>query len=299
MNSYFTQHANAFRDAARRLVAAPLNTLLALLVIGVALALPSAGYVALNNLRALVGSASGSPQLSVFLQLDATRKDITEIDNRLREIQPGPWRFVPRDEALQRLQATAGMAEIVASLPKNPLPDAYVIDPRDPAPEAMEELATQLRAWPKVAHVQLDSAWVRRLDAFLRLGKLSVSLLAALFAGALIAITFNTIRLQILAQAAEIEVARLIGATDAFVRRPHLYFGALQGALGGLFAALLVAGGLHLLAAPVDELVALYGGSFILRGLSLPGIALLAATGAALGWLGAALSLAIHLRRPG
>ena len=191
------------------------------------------------------------------------------------------------------------MAEIVASLPKNPLPDAYVVDPRDPAPEAMEELAAQFRTWPKVAHVQLDSAWVRRLDAFLRLGKLSVSLLAALFAGALIAITFNTIRLQILAQAAEIEVARLIGATDAFVRRPHLYFGALQGALGGLFAALLVAGGLHLLAAPVDELVALYGGSFILRGLSLPGIALLAATGAALGWLGAALSLAIHLRRPG
>ena len=297
MNSYFTQHANALRDAARRLVATPLNTLLALLVIGVALALPSAGYVALDNLRALVGSASGSPQISLFLQLDATRKDITEIDNRLREAQPGAWRFVPRDEALQRLQASAGMAEIVASLPKNPLPDAYVVDPRDPAPEAMEELAAQFRAWPKVAHVQLDSAWVRRLDAFLRLGKLSVSLLAALFAGALIAITFNTIRLQILAQAAEIEVARLIGATDAFVRRPHLYFGALQGALGGLFAALLVAGGLHLLAAPVDELVALYGGSFILRGLSLPGIALLAATGAALGWLGAKLSVAIYLRR--
>ena len=117
MNSYFTQHANALRDAARRLVATPLNTLLALLVIGVALALPSAGYVALDNLRALVGSASGSPQISLFLQLDATRKDITEIDNRLREAQPGAWRFVPRDEALQRLQASAGMAEIVASLP--------------------------------------------------------------------------------------------------------------------------------------------------------------------------------------
>ena len=299
MNSYLTQHANALRDAARRLVAAPLNTLLALLVIGVALALPSAGYVALENLRELVGSSTGAPQISVFLHLDANQKDTAEIDTRLRGLSAGPWRFVPRDEALKRLQATSGMSEIVASLPKNPLPDAYVIEPRDASPEAMETLATQLRAWPKVAHVQLDSAWVRRLDAFLRIGKLSVSLLAALFAGALTASTFNTIRLQILAQAAEIEVARLIGATDAFVRRPYLYFGLLQGALGGLFAATLVALGLHLLAAPVGELVTLYGGSFVLRSISPPGVALLTAGGATLGWLGALLSLAIHLRHPG
>ena len=298
MNSYLTQHANAQRDALRRLLATPLNTLLALLVIGVALALPSAGYVVLDNLRELVGGASGAPQISVFLQLDATRKDAGDVEHRLRELQAGTWRFVPRDEALKRLQATAGMAEIVASLPKNPLPDAYVVDPRDPAPEAMEELAAQFRAWPKVAHVQLDSAWVRRLDAFLRLGKLSVSLLAALFAGALIAITFNTIRLQILAQAAEIEVARLVGATDAFVRRPHLYFGALQGALGGLFAAVLVSLGVHALATPVSEIVALYGGSFALHGLSPLGVGLLATAGAGLGWLGALLSLAIHLRHP-
>ena len=91
----------------------------------------------------------------------------------------------------------------------------------------MEELAAVFRSWPAVAHVQLDSAWSRRLAAFLRVGKLSVMLLAGVFAGALIAVTFNTIRLQILAQAAEIEVARLVGATDAFIRRPFHYFGAL------------------------------------------------------------------------
>ena len=298
MNTYLTQHANALRDAAQRLVAAPLNTLLALLVIGVALALPSAGWVVLDNLRALLGNASGAPQISLFLQLEANRKDVSEIETRLRESTPGAWRFVPRDEALKRLQAKAGMTEIVGSLPKNPLPDAFVVEPHDTAPEAMEALATQFREWPKVAHVQLDSAWVRRLDAFLRIGKLSVTLLAGLFAGALIAITFNTIRLQILAQAAEIEVARLIGATDAFVRRPHLYFGALQGLLGGLFAALLVTLGGHLLAAPADELITLYGGNLALHGLSPLGIATLAGLGALLGWLGALLSLAIHLRHP-
>ncbi len=299
MKSYLTQHANALRDAGRRLVVAPLNTLLALLVIGVALALPSAGYVALDNLRELLGSSTGAPQISVFLQLDATRKDATEIDTRLRDLKPGNWRFVPRDEALKRLQTSAGMSDIVASLPKNPLPDAYVIEPTDTSPEAMDTLAAQLRTLPKVAHVQLDSAWVRRLDAFLRFGKLSVSLLAGLFAGALVASTFNTIRLQILAHATEIEVARLIGATDAFVRRPYLYFGTLQGALGGLFAAALLAVGLHLLSPPVAELAALYGGNFTLRGLSPLGVGLLTAGGALLGWLGALLSLAIHLRHPG
>ena len=105
--------------------------------------------------------------------------------------------------------------------------------------------------------------------------------------------------MQILGQAAEIEVAKLIGATDAFIRRPFFYFGALQGLLGGLFAALLVSGGGALLATPVSELAALYGGSFILHGLSPADIGVLAGIGAALGWLGAWLSLAIHLRRLG
>jgi cell division transport system permease protein len=160
-------------------------------------------------------------------------------------------------------------------------------------------LAKTFAGWPKVAHVQLDSAWVKRFDVFLRIGKLVVTLLAGLFAGALVAVTFNTIRLQILAQGAEIEVAKLIGATDAFIRRPFHYFGALQGALGGLLAALLVAIGVRLLAMPVTELATLYGGNFALHGLSTGSTALLTAAGALLGWLGAQISVAIHLRRIG
>ena len=300
MNRFLTQHLAALHDALRRLVAAPLNTILSLVVIGTALALPSAGWVALDNLRGLTGSAaSGVQQISLFLTLDASKKDIGDIESRLRETKAGSWRFVPREEALKRLQASEGMAEIIASLPKNPLPDAFVVEPIDTRPEALEALAQTFNQWPKVAHVQLDSAWVRRFDAFLRIGKLSLTLLATLFAGALMAVTFNTIRLQILAQAAEIEVAKLIGATDAFIRRPFYYFGALQGVLGGLFAALLVSIGAALLAAPLGELIALYGGTFTLRGLSPPNIAALAGFGGCLGWLGATLSVAIHLRRIG
>ena len=212
---------------------------------------------------------------------------------------PAPVRSASYDEALQHLKSSEGMAEIIESLPKNPLPDAFVVEPANTEPESLEGLAKTFSAWPKVAHVQLDSAWVKRFNAFLQIGKLSVVMLAGLFAGALVVVTFNTIRLQILAHAAEIEVAKLIGATDAFVRRPFQYFGALQGAFGGLFAALLVSMAGLLLEAPVSELVALYGGGVALRGLSLASIAVLMSIGAGLGWLGAQLSVAIHLRRIG
>ena len=297
MSAFLAQHLAAVRDAFRRLAAAPLNGLLSLMVIGIALALPSAGWVILDNLREMTGSASGVQQISIFMAVDASKKEVSEIEARLGEAAPAHWRFVPKDEALKHLQAAEGMAEIVNSLPRNPLPDAFIVEPVDTQPASLEQLASSFASWPKVAHVQLDSAWVKRFDAFVRIGKLSITLLAALFASALVAATFNTIRLQILAQASEIEVAKLIGATDAFISRPFHYFGALQGILGSLFAAALVSIGGMLLAAPVGELVTLYGGNVALRGLSPVGIAVLVATGAVLGWLGAKLSVSIHLRR--
>jgi cell division transport system permease protein len=299
MKGFISQHLAALYGAFRRLVAAPLSTILSLLVIGTALALPSAGWVVLDNSSTIAGNASGVQQISLFMTLDADKKDVAEIKSRLRDAALGAWRFVAKDEALQHLKSSEGMAEIIESLPKNPLPDAFVVEPANTEPESLEGLAKTFSAWPKVAHVQLDSAWVKRFNAFLQIGKLSVVMLAGLFAGALVVVTFNTIRLQILAHAAEIEVAKLIGATDAFVRRPFQYFGALQGALGGLFAALLVSMAGLLLEAPVSELVALYGGGFALRGLSLASIAVLMSIGAGLGWLGAQLSVAIHLRRIG
>lgn len=299
MRGWFGQHGNAMRSALRRLFASPLNTLLSLLVMGIALAMPSAAWVVLDNLRALAGNAAGVQQISIFMRTDASESDVAEIKTRLVEAKAGSWSFVARAEALKRMQETDGMAEIVASLPKNPLPDAFVVEPADARPEALQTLATSFASWPKVAHVQLDSAWVKRFDTFLRIGKLATSLLAGLLASALVAVTFNTIRLQILAQGAEIEVAKLIGATDAFICLPFQYFGALQGALGGLFAAALVFAGGRMLESPVGELIELYGSAeqFVLHGLTLQGVAVLAGLGAALGWLGAQLSVAIHLRR--
>jgi cell division transport system permease protein len=283
--------------AFRRLWSTPLNTLLSLLVIGIALTLPAFGYVLLDNLRDVGSNASGVQQISIFMNLEASKKEVGEIEARLKQAATGKWRFVPKEEALKRMQSSADMAEIVASLPRNPLPDAFIVEPTNSDPEALEILRKEVAGWPKVAHVQLDSAWVKRLDAFIRLAKLGLWMLAGIFAAGLVAVTFNTIRLQVLAQAAEIEVARMIGATDAFIRRPFYYFGALQGALGGLLAAALVFGALLLLAEPVGEIAALYGGSFGLRAPGAVEVAGLAAIGAFLGWLGAQLSVSLSLRK--
>ncbi|MDR1709333.1 MAG: permease-like cell division protein FtsX [Candidatus Accumulibacter sp.] len=299
MKTFFIQHWAALRGAARRLAGAPVNTLLSLVVIGAALALPVAGALLFDNLQRLAGEISGVRQISVFLAVEAGDKEAAEIEARLRRAEAGKWRFVPRAEALARLKESGGLGDIAEGLTRNPLPDAFVVEPDDGAPEAMERLAETFRRWPGVAHVQLDSAWSRRVDAFLRMGRLAVTLLAGLFAGALVAVTFNTIRLQILAQAAEIEVSRLLGAADAFIRRPFQYFGALQGALGGAFALLLVAGIGWTLSAPAAELLGLYGSAFTPRGPTPAQAAAVIAIGAALGWLGAQISVAIHLRRFG
>ena len=126
-------------------------------------------------------SASGIQQISVFMDLDAGKKDIGEIQNRLQQVAPGKWQFVAKEDALKRLQQNEGMAEIVASLPRNPLPDAFIVEPANTAPEALEVMKKELAGWPKVAHVQLDSAWVKRFDAFLRLGKLALTMLGGIF----------------------------------------------------------------------------------------------------------------------
>ncbi len=297
MKAWFAQHRAAMGSALRRLWATPLNTLLSLLVIAIALTLPAFGYVLLDNLRDMGGDPSGTQQMSLFMEVDASRKDVGEIESRLRQAASGKWRFVSKEEALKRLKSSEDMAEIVDSLPRNPLPDAFVVELTRTDPEALEVLRKEIAGWPKVAHVQLDSAWIKRLDAFLKLARLALWMLAGIFGAGLVAVTFNTIRLQVMAQAAEIELARIIGATDAFIRRPFYYFGALQGGLGGLVAAGLVFGGMALLAAPVADLAALYGTQYALRAPGAGEVIALAGMGALLGWLGAQLSVSLSLRK--
>lgn len=296
MKAWLRHHAQSLGATVRRLARTPFATALNALVIGVTFALPLGAWVLVANLERLAGHLGADPQLSVFLAADAARADAARVEAALKGAAGvRSFRFVPKDEAFAEMKRAAGLAEIAASLGANPLPDAFVVAlaPGDAA--AAERLAGTLRAMPKVAHVQLDSAWVKRLEAILRLGAVAVGLLAVLLAFGLVAVTFNTIRLQILTQRDEIEVSKLIGATDAYVRRPFYYQGALVGLAGGLAALGVVAAAVSLLNGEVGPLAATYGSDFRLQ---LPGpgdLAAVLAFSAALGWCGAFLSVSRHL----
>ena len=288
MSAWFSSHFAALRDALQRLLAAPINTLLSLLAIGIALALPAGALVVIDNLQTLGNGLAGRHEISIFLAADASRADAAEIDRRLKAGVSGAIRFVPREMALKQLQATEGLADVLSGLQQNPLPDAFVIRPTGPMAGEnanLDSLAKTFAAWPKVAHVQVDSSWVRRLDALLRFGRLAATMLAVILGAGMLAVVFNTIRLQALGRRDEVELALLIGATPAFVARPFLWFGILEGIFGALVALALVSASMALLAAPAAELLALYGGSFNLRLLTPETAAGVLAAGGLLGWM--------------
>jgi cell division transport system permease protein len=296
VNSWINQHADTLVRTLLRLVRSPIATLFNVAVIGIALALPLGFYVVLDNIRQVAARLPAQPEVSVFLALDATRADAARIEGSLRKATSiAELRFVPRDEALAAMRKSGEFAGLLEGLPGNPLPDAFVVRLAAADPEGLEKLRAEAGKWPKVDRVQVDSAWARRLQAGLKVARLATAILAGMLAFALLAVTFNTIRLQILTQREEIEVCRLIGATNAFIRRPFLYFGTLQGLLGGGAALGFVAAGVALLNAGLVEVGHLYGADLILR---LPGLADAGAVlgfAGALGWIGAWLSSSRHL----
>jgi cell division transport system permease protein len=280
----------------RRIFSSRLGGFFNILVIGVALSLPAGMYLLLQNVQGLVARLSGTPQISLFLSLDAKPGDIDSLRSQLAQ-NPAIARveFVSRADALEQLKHSTGLADVIGGLQLNPLPDAFVIYPRPDSALALEALRNGLAKLPRVEQAQLDSAWAYKLEALLRFGRIVVLILAGLLSLALVAITFNTIRLQILTQSSEIEVSRLIGATNGFIRRPFLYFGAAQGLLGGIMAWLIISLSLLLLNFELGSLTRLYASQFTLHPLSLGDSVSLLLFSMYLGWLGAWLSVARHL----
>ena len=295
MSIWLRQHWQTLGLTLRRLASNPLGTLLNVTVIGVALALPLGGYLLLQSLGGVARQFTANPQVSLFLARDASKADIAALETRLKQF-PGvrALRFISRDQALEDLKRSENLSDVIATLQSNPLPDVFVLETTSSAAE-LERLEPQLKALPKVDHVQLDSAWVKRLESLLQIGRTAVLILAALLAAGLVAVTFNTIRLQILTQKDEIEVSKLIGATDAFIRRPFFHLGFIQGALGGLAALGIVYLCMRILNRSIVELAQLYGSDFRLSFFGLSDCLALLAFSAVLGWLGAYMSVSRHL----
>jgi len=296
--AWLAHHRAALGLTLGRMAATPFATLLTVLVIGVALALPASLYLALDNLGNLAVRVSGAPEITLFLADTVAADQARELAATLKK-RPDlkSVRFVGRDQALKDLASRSAAAEVVATLGTNPLPDAFVLTAKATEPGALEAIRAETAKLPGVASATLDSKWAQRLSALLALGHDFVVLLAALLGTALVAVSFNTIRLQVMAQRDEIEVSRLLGATDAFVRRPYLYLGTLQGLIGALVALGVLAVALLFLRTRVDTVAQAYGSVFQLSGLAWADAGLILALSAALGWLGAWLATGQHLRR--
>lgn len=298
MRTVLQQHSRALLATLRKLGRAPLTTLLGALAIGITLALPLGAYVLLDNVQRLARHAGGDPQLTVYMALDASAEQARALEAQLgtaavvRKV-----RWIPRDAALAELQRSDQFGDVAALLESNPLPDAFVADLHTGRPGEAAALADRLRGIPGVAQIQLDTVWLERLDAGLRIGSILVTLLATLLAFGLAAVTFNTVRMQIVTQRDEMEVAKLVGATDAYVRRPYYYQGALLGALGALVAILLLMGSTWWLNGELVRLGQSYAVDLRLRLPSAPDLFGVALFASGLGWLGAHVSVSKHLLR--
>ncbi len=296
MNAWLAHHWHSLRIAAQRFLDTPLATLFTVLVIGVAVALPTGLYLLLENLDQAAGGVKPQAEITLFLKAEVSEADGKALSSTLsKQVDVAGVRFVSKSDGVHKLES-AGLADIAAGLAENPLPHTLIVTPKDTDPGALEALGTRLQSQKGVERVVMDSEWIKRLSALMALGQDLVFTLSAMLGLALAAITANTIRLQIYAQKDEIEVARLIGATDRFIRRPFLYFGAIQGLAGGAAGWLLVAVGHQAISGSVAKVVAAYGADFVISGLAPNDLAMLLGLSAALGWLGAYFAVGQALR---
>jgi cell division transport system permease protein len=297
LRHYLRLHRDNCVDAVVRLVRQPFASSLTILVIAIALALPAGLRVAVNNADAVSESWQGAADFTVYLKLDVTTDAARRAARTIeaRDDVAGVT-LVDRDAALAEFRAKSGFGEALDALNTNPLPHALVVRPESGVAADVEALASAVGKLPEADVVQVDTAWVARLRAMLALAGRLVDFATVLLGLAVAIVVGNTIRLEINNRSVEIEVTKLVGGTDGFIRRPFLYLGLCYGLAGALVAALVVTLGLLLLDSPVRAVAALYGSGFALRGLSPLEMGVLLAGGALLGWAGAGLAAARHLR---
>jgi cell division transport system permease protein len=306
MNTWLRQHGGALMDALRHLRRSPGSFSLNVLVVGIALALPVAGLTLLENLRPVSEQIAVEPEVSIFLNIDTPREQAAALAPQIRRAvqdvgTAARLEFIPRETALGTLKAKSGLSDAITALGENPLPDSYVLklpgfgNAADPA--RIDAIAVQLKALPGVEYVQVDSAWAKRLAALLSVLRLALLFLAATLGVVVIAVVFNTTRLQVLTQREEIEICRMFGATDRFICRPFYYSGALLGLLAGVLALSVVTLALQPFNTAIADFARLYASEFRLVPLNWVIVIALLATSAALGLTGALLSVRRHLVR--
>ena len=293
------RHLQALLGSLGRLARSPLSTVLTLLVIALALALPTSLRLFVSNAQLATGNFANAVDVSVYLKTDvplAKAQQLAQAAGQRADV--AAVTVIAADKGLEDFRTYSGFGEALQALKDNPLPHVLHVRPKaeDSSAAALESLRRYFSAWPEVDLVQVDSEWVMRFNAILEVLRRLLLISAALLGLGVLAVIGNTIRLEIQGRRAEIEVTKLVGGSNSFVRRPFLYTGVLYGLGGALLAWGIVAIAVAVLGDPVATLARLYGSRYVLRGPSRDDLGILLGAGTALGWLGAWISAARHLR---
>lgn len=299
MLGYLTHHAQALLGSTGRLVRTPFATALTILVIALALALPLALALFVSNAMSATGGFTGAVDVSVYFKPEVALSRVQQLAQSARaRVGVAAVQVISADDALTEFRQYSGFGTALQALRGNPLPHVLHVHPAGnaSAPADLEALKHYLSAWPEVDLVQVDAEWVLRFNAILQLLGRVLGIATVLLGAGVLAVIGNTIRLEIQGRRTEIEVVRLVGGSSGFVRRPFLYTGMLYGLWGALLAWAMVAVAVLVLRSPVATLAKLYGSGFTLSGPGPREVAVVLGAGLGLGWLGAWLAAARHLR---
>jgi cell division transport system permease protein len=300
LSNWAARHGQALVSSMGHLARSGLATMLAVGVMGLALALPLGLNTLVGNVRLATGDFSGALGMTVYLKTQVSEQSARHLAQNLRErTGVADVTLVTAAQALEEFRSQPGFGAALDALSDNPLPNVLTVRPAADAtsPEQLDALRAAVEAWPEVDSVQLDRDWLLRFDALLDLMRRALWITAALLGAGVIAVVGNTIRLEIKSRAAEIDVTQLVGGSRAFVRRPFLYTGMLYGLIAGALAWGLVAAARFALNPSVARLAAAYGQSFTLAGPTLREFGLSMLAGLALGWIGAALASGREIAR--
>ena len=299
LTSYGARHVQALLGSLGQLARNPFSTILTLLVIALALALPLGLGLLVTNVRIATGGFANAIDLSVYFKTDVPLAKAEQLAKSARE-RPGIAQIdvISADAALAEFRAYSGFGAALGVLNANPLPHVLHVHPASDAEAAasLDALRRYFAAWPEVDVVQIDAQWVERFNAILEVLRRVLMIAAAILGAGVIAVIGNTIRLEILNRRGEIEVTKIVGGSNSFVRRPFLYEGILYGLAGGLLAWGIAAGALAGLAEPIAALARSYGSRYVLVGPTPQELEILILCGVTLGWLGAWVSASVHLR---
>jgi cell division transport system permease protein len=298
LNSYLAHHRLVASDSLQRLLKVPVPSLMTWLVIGIALALPGGLFVALGNVESLSRGWDGAAQISLFVHKAVAEPDSRRLAKKLELRDDIEYvEYVSRSQALEEFRALSGYGDVLENLSDNPLPAVIVVRPveQNISAEATEALFLELQQLPQIEQAVLDLEWVQRLYSMMALGKRMTLALAMLLSLGVLLVIGNTIRLAIESRRDEIVIVKLVGATNAFVRRPFLYTGLWYGLGGGVMSWLIIFCSLFWLGGPVAELAGLYQSQFVLQGLGVLETLFLWVGSAILGLMGAWIAVSRHL----